>query len=325
MVYYDTTYTNGVIAVREKKLLKDKVFRLCELGAEEGFRMLLDNGFGGGAETATSVHDYEKLIVAEENAIDGFIREYAPTASEKGYLLGVRDFHNAKALLKAAHLGRTAEGMLTSEGLISVDLIADCVKKGDFSGIKELNAYLAAACEEVFAGLQDGLTGAEVGEIFEKAQYEYLFSVAKKKPALKKLLSAKVDMTNILTAFRCTDADVARKKYLSGGNLSAETLDLLFLSDKETGLEVFGKTQYKGFVALCFSAREERKPCTEAEKILGGYEQEYFAERKYELSKNEPFLYYVFRRRQENANVRIAIGCLLAGLSEHETRKRIRL
>ena len=149
--------------------------------------------------------------------------------------------------------------------------------------------------------------------------------MAKKKPALKKLLSAKVDMTNILTAFRCTDADVARKKYLSGGNLSAETLDLLFLSDKETGLEVFGKTQYKGFVALCFSAREERKPCTEAEKILGGYEQEYFAERKYELSKNEPFLYYVFRRRQENANVRIAIGCLLAGLSEHETRKRIRL
>lgn len=325
MVYYDTTYTNGVIAVREKKLLKEKVFRLCELGAEEGFRMLLDSGFGGGAETATNVHDYEKLIVAEEKDVDAFIREYAPTISEMAYLLGPRDFHNAKALVKAEHLGRNTESMLTSEGLIPIELLSECVTKKDFSEIKGLNSYLGTACEEVSTGLQGGLTGAEVGEIFEKAQYEYLFSVAKKKPVLKKLLSAKVDMTNILTAFRCADADLARRKYLSGGNLSVEALDSLFLSDKETSLEEFGRTEYKAFVELCFSAREERKPCTEAERILGGYDRTYFEERKYELSKNEPFLYYVFRRRQENANVRIAIGGLLAGLNEQETRKRIRL
>jgi len=31
----DLLYTNGVIAAKEKYLLKDKIFRLCEGGAEE--------------------------------------------------------------------------------------------------------------------------------------------------------------------------------------------------------------------------------------------------------------------------------------------------
>ena len=46
----DVAYTSGVIAVREKYLLKDKIFRFCESTAEEVFRALLENGFGGGAE-----------------------------------------------------------------------------------------------------------------------------------------------------------------------------------------------------------------------------------------------------------------------------------
>ena len=52
-------YTNGVIAAKDKFLLKDKILRFCELNAEEAFRMLLESGFGGGAETAGNVYEYE--------------------------------------------------------------------------------------------------------------------------------------------------------------------------------------------------------------------------------------------------------------------------
>lgn len=324
MVYYDTTYTNGVIAVREKKLLKDKVFRLCELGAEDGFRMLLDSGFGGGAETVNSVYEYEELIEAEEGDVDAFIREYAPSEAEKAYLLSPKDFHNAKALIKAAHLGRESDGMLAGEGLISVELLADCVKRKDFSAIKSFNAYLGGACEAVSVGLQEGMDGAQVGEIFEKAQYEYLSFVGKKKGVLKALISAKIDMTNILTAFRCENEETATEKYLSGGELTPQILSALFLQEDNKVLSAFKNTPYGSFVRQCLAARAQKRPCTEAERILGGYDRAYFEERKFELSKNEPFLYYVYRRRQENANVRIVFGCLLAGLSEQETKKRIR-
>ena len=98
----DIAYTSGVIAVREKYLLKERIYRLCELSAEEAFRMLLESGFGGGAETATSVYDYEKLIAVEEEKTDAFIREFAPKKGIAEYLLAPRDFHNAKALVKAS-------------------------------------------------------------------------------------------------------------------------------------------------------------------------------------------------------------------------------
>lgn len=324
MAYLDTTYTNGVIAAKEKRLLKEKLFRLCELSAEEGFRVLLDSGFGGGAETAASVYDFEKLIEKEEMELDSFIREYAPSQAEQAYLLAPRDFHNTKASVKAAYLGRDTEGMLSPDGMISADLIYDCVKKGDFAPIKELNAYLGGACEEATSLLSKGTSGAKVGEIFEKALYTYLFERGKKKPVLKKLLLAKADMTNILRAFRSGNMEAAREKYLPVGTLKTETLDELFSEDSDKALSAFEKMPYVSFVKTCFDAKEKGVPFTEAEKILGGFDVSYFAERKYELEKSEPFLYYVYRRRAENANVRIIFVCLLAGLSEQDVKKRLR-
>lgn len=324
MVYLDTNYTNGVIAAKEKRLLKEKLYRLCELSAEESFRALLDSGFGGGAETATSVYDFEKLIEKEEGDLDEFIRQYSPSLAEKEYLLSPRDFHNAKALIKAAHLERSAEGMLSPDGMIAKSLLADCVKSGDFTPIKQLNAYLGGACEETTALLAEESSGAKTGEIFEKALQKHLFQMVKRKSVLKKLLLAKADMMNILIAFRAGDAEAAQEKYLPIGTLKKEDLDGLFTEDTEKAIKCFSGTPYKAFVESCFSAKEKGLPYTEAEKILAGYDVAYFAERKYELEKNEPFLYYVYRRRVENANVRIVFVCLLAGLSEQDVKKRLR-
>ena len=78
----DVTYTNGVIAVREQSLLRDKITKLCEGTAEEAFRILSDGGFGKGAE-ALSAYEYERLLSADDAELDGFIREYAPTNAER--------------------------------------------------------------------------------------------------------------------------------------------------------------------------------------------------------------------------------------------------
>lgn len=320
----DVTYTNGIIAAREKYLLKDKLFRFCEVSAEEAFRALLDSGFGGGAETASSVYDYEKLIAAEESALDAFIREYAPSKAEKAYLLSSRDFHNAKALIKAAYLQESPDKLLTEEGLIEIKLLSDCVSTGDFSPIKALNAYLGTACEQATAYLTEQSSGAKVGEIFETALYSYLYETGKRKKVLKNLLIAKSDMTNILTAFRAGDETIAKDKYLPTGSLSMETLSKVFSEDSAVTKKAFAGTPYQSFVGLCLDAMEKHKPLTEAEKVRDGYDVSYFTARKYELSKSEPFLYYVFRRKMESANVRVIFVCLLAGLGEHDIKKRLR-
>ena len=124
----DVLYTNGVIAAREKYLLKDKIFKLCETDAESALRILTDSGFGKGAE-AVSAQDYEQLLSADEKSIDEFIREYSPSDAEATYLLASRDFHNAKALVKAYYLNTDEKKMLAPEGLIPVSVISQCVRE----------------------------------------------------------------------------------------------------------------------------------------------------------------------------------------------------
>lgn len=316
------TYTNGVIAVREKYLLKDKIFKLCEGSAEDALRSVSESGFGRGAEVV-SVFDFEKLITADETDIDAFIREYAPSAVEREYFLSPRDFHNAKALIKALHLNLDTQNLLAPDGIYSSSLILDCIKKRDYSPLnKELEQALESA-EELFA---DGETvsGAEIGLIFEKALIGHLSSVCSKNPLLKRFITIKADMTNILTALRSTDETFAKNSFVTGGKIKEDKLLTLLYEDGETAEAAFRNMAYSDFVKSCLDAKRSGLPMMQAEKIAESYETEYFSAKKYDLKRSQPFLYYVFRRRIENSNVRILFVCLLAGMREQDIRKRLR-
>ena len=325
----DVIYTNGIIAVKEKSLLKDRLFKLCEGTAEEAFKTLVESGYGSGAEFS-SLYDFELLTEAEDRALDEFIREYSPSAAEKTYLLSPRDFHNAKALLKAEYLKTEADKMLAPDGLFSVSEISACVKSGDFS---PLGTELAEAMREAAGLLNDErnaearggcASGAEIGGVFERALYKLLSAASAKNGTLKKLSAAKADMTNILTALRSSDPGYAGKMYVEGGKLKRSELDALFCADAEKAAHALDKTPYREFLKKCLDAKNAGLPLTEAERIRDSYETDFFAAKKYELQKNQPFLYYVFRRRAENANVRIIFVCLLAGMREQDIKKRLR-
>lgn len=316
-------YTNGVIAVREKYLLKDRIYKLCETGAEEALRTLSETGFGKGAEIS-SVYEFEKLVSADEKDIDAFIREYAPSNAEAEYLLAPRDFHNAKAFVKAHYLKLDVQPLLAPEGLVPVNLILNAVTEGKYDSLpKALGAAVKDACK-LLSESENKVSGAEIGNIFEKAQFAHLKQACSKNLLLKKLLAVKADMTNILTALRSENAEYAQKYYVDGGKISVERLNKLFADDKERAAHSLDDTKYSEFTRKCFADMAEGLPLTEAEKLCESYERQYFSEKQYELKSSQPFLYYVFRRRAENANVRILFVCLLAGMSDSEIKKRLR-
>ena len=314
----DTLYTNGVIAVKEKSLLGERILRLCEMTAEEAFRTLVEAGFGTGAE-AEGAQDSELLCAAEEKALDEFIRAYAPTEKELKYLLSPRDFHNAKALLKAEKLGISAENLLAPEGTVSLTELSKAIEERKFDSLgKNLGGAVKTALEA------EELTGVEIGAIFDKALFRNQSEISGKFGALKKMVCAKADMTNILTAMRADEQEFAEKLYVGGGKLTAKQLSGIFESDREKAAHALDGTAYKEFYSLLLSAKSKGLPFTEAEKRLESFEAEYFAERKYELERREPFLYYVFCRRAEIVNVRIVLVCLNAGLKEQDIRRRLR-
>lgn len=319
----DLTYTNGVIAVREKYLLKDKIFKLCETGAEEALRSLLECGFASGTEVA-SVYDYEKLVSADEAAIDEFIREYAPSKAEIEYLLSPRDFHNAKALVKAVYLNLEIEKLIAPDGLVPAEKIYECIKNNDLQPLnKELQEAIKSAVQ-LFSDEENDVSGAEIGLIFEKALFSHLSAACSKNFMLKKFIAVKADMTNILTALRCDSSEYAEKCFVRGGKIAKGKLLQLFDEDKNKAMQAFKDTPYYEFIKYCFDAKAAGQPLTNAEKIAESYEAEYFTAKKYDLKRSQPFLYYVFRRRMENANVRILFVCLLAGMREIDIKKRLR-
>ena len=307
----DANYTNGVIAVKEKQLLGEKLLRFTEMTAQEVLRALAESGFGEGQDTET-------ICNAEERALDDFIREYAPSKAAVKYLLAPYDFHNAKALCKAEILHTDAEAMLAPEGLIPIGKLTAAIKDREY-GL--LSGEIAKAVKTALE--TENISGAEIGVLFDNAMQSYLLSELKWSPLLKKLLVQRVDQENILTALRSRTPEQAEGLFVQGGKLGAKELLKLFDEDK-AGTNLFKGTAYEEFYGLCLRARERGLPFAEAECYLESFEAEYFRARRYELEGKEPFLYYVFRRRAEINNVRIILVCLGAGLSAHEIKKRLR-
>ena len=106
--------------------------------------------------------------------------------------------------------------------------------------------------------------------------------------------------------------------------LLKQSLEKLFLEDTDKTIYEFALTPWSDFVRLCIEESESGRPLVKAEKLMDGYETEYFYKRRYELQAEQPFLYYISRRKTENANVRIVLACLLAGVAEADIKKRLR-
>lgn len=319
----DVAYTNGVIAAKETGLLGSKLLKLCENGAEDAFRSLSESGFGKGA-VAHSAFEYENLLAADLRDLDEFIREYAPTTAEKVYFLAPRDFHNAKAVLKAKYAGEDEKKMLAPEGLVSVEELIRRADENDFNGLPE---ELKKACENTVAIFSDeskSATGAEIGVIFERAKYKYLSSVCKCNRLLKLFVTRKTDMTDILSAFRAKTPEYALNNALFAGKITEKQILSIFSDDGEKTVSAFENTPYKEFVRECVDARQTGRPLTAAEKIKDDVEIDCLATRKFELKAKEPFIYYVLRRKAENDNLRIIFVCLMARLDETEIKARLR-
>ena len=133
-MYFDTTFTNGVIKSREKYLLGDKIERMADGSLQDAFRTLKESGFGGDAGTE-SFADSETLIRAEEQQVNLFINEYAPNAYTKAFLLAEYDFHNAEALVKCKFADASEQKMLGVEGMYTVERLKEAVYQEILEGL----------------------------------------------------------------------------------------------------------------------------------------------------------------------------------------------
>ncbi len=337
---YDVAFINGVVRSRERFLWGTRLERLAEGTAAEAFKALKDGGFGANAEAEDG--DFESLIRAEENSVNSFIREYAPSEATERFLLAEYDFHNAEALVKCRLAGADAAKMLAPEGFYKTEDIKKAIDAmgenppadandgtgktlsaaNDGMGTpragkkdKRENPLYAAAAQALAlpAGQADGFT---VDCVFQKALFRYMKRYAK--GPLKAILANKADAANLSALLRSDTFEYAAQMFVEGGKWPESQLKAIF----EGSADVNGELKRQ-----VLAAREDAqngRPLTAFEKYADEYPLHALYPTRYDMKGQEPFLSYIFKRREDIANARILAVCLAARLSPKETAARMR-
>ncbi len=313
----DLSFVNGLARSKESSLITfDKLSRMLSAdSAGEAFSLLKDYGFGKSAD-AGYYTEYEKLIFAENEALNEFIREYSPSKSFTAYMFLKNDFHNAEIAVRGKYVkglnAYKADGLTEKAAIIAFSE----GKKAD------VPQYLIQPMKDADAAVKNGAGGAEVADIFVKACY---------KAALKlvggefgEFIRKEIDFKNLSAAVRCEDVGVFRRQFISGGNVGREKFIRIAEKNYIKARNDFKYTGFSEEVDLALSAAEAGKPLVAFERYAESYPLRKLSEKKYEPSGIVPFAMYCLYKANELKNVRIIMVGKIAGLKADEIKGRLK-
>ena len=320
MTKKDVGFIAAICKSKERLLVGGEKFsRMIEAdSAEDAFRILRESGFGGEAE-ASGARDYEKLIAAETENLNLFLREYAPNEKYAETLLLAIDFHNADGAVRAAH-GFGDRKSLTEEGYYPLPEI----EKAAQGNRAELPAELLSAIREANGAFENGTaSGARIGTIFLNACYRRKLAICPDK-TLKKAIVAEIDGKNVSVALRLKNRRQNEGRYLGGGSLTREELSLLEEKDGRKIRSAFLYSPLRDLVFTGIDEIERNVPLVSFEREAESAYLKTLKEKKYETEGAIPFLLYAEYKRNELKNVRVVMAGMLCGASKEKIRGRLR-
>lgn len=300
-------YVNGIIAVRETQLLKDKLDALASLPAKEIFKQLSDLPYGQG-NSSSGEEDYKELVAFNERELARFIDEFAPSEGERAFFLLKNDYENLKAIVKSDIGGLNEQSLFGNEGLYEIDFLKESYLKSS------LPSYMQKCVDEIKESQNPD--GAFIGEVFLRYYYADILVRVKRK-SLRDLIKKEADVNNLLKVLRV--AEFSETVKLIKGSLPRESFISFADETKSVSERVRGLGSLKELGELAL-----KEGLAKAEKQAESEKLKIFSDKKYSLSKYEPFVWYVLRRINENKNVCILFSCKLAGLDEEQIKRRFR-
>lgn len=280
-------YAVGRIRVLENRMVDQaRLNRMIDAEShDELLRILGETEFGG--ERDSRANAYERLIDAELLRVHELVASISPDPTLTGVFRAKHDFHNMKALLKAALAARDAgigpaadqfaraDRALSSLGWLDTDsmrLAVEHMLDGGAAGeggppVVARSRWLGEAEESRLTGAVVragglGLAAYEARErdpqqidfVIDRESFRYFFEVASRpgREALLERLRVTVDLTNALTALRLRamgkGAGFAADAFLAGGSMpEAALVEAFSLSDDEFW-GLFRNTPYAALV-----------------------------------------------------------------------------
>ncbi|MBO4262279.1 MAG: V-type ATPase subunit [Clostridia bacterium] len=318
MAKNDIVFVNGLVRSKEKQLIPESKFLQAAdaENADEALRLLKDLGYPVGEFSAD---EYEKIVAADWNEFEGFLKKYAP---DDRFYLGVTaeyDFFNAESAVRKKHLGLGAE-VYSFEGSVPIAKLEEAAA-GNYAAVP---AYIAKPMKETEKLFSDGTaTGVKVSTLFLRAYYAYMLKNAEGKD-WRENVACEIDAKNLSVAFRAKDMKSAREMFIAGGKLKEDVSELIISGEDKKALDKLLRTPYYDLAYTGIKERAEGGPLVAFEKQADDFAMKKLKEKRFESEGVTPFLLYANYKKNEIANVRIVLAMKNCGADKESIRRRLR-
>ncbi len=325
--YNDTDYLSISTRVRalETRLIgRERMMQILEAEADdEVTRLLQDSGYPGVDPSNPEQMDTALAAVRRET-----LEELAGGMPDERYLDIFRlkyDYHNSKALLKAAAMHVSPDRMLMDMGTVPVDQLRRTVEEDDLDA---LPAFLAVAIRESRSILDKTRDPQLADMAMDSCCYQQLLALAEETEStfLKGYVQLQIDTTNLRIFVRTQrmgkGSGFLRNALFAGGTLTPDCLADVAEGKKEL------ETVYLA-TPLQKAAAVGQKACnggalTEFEKLCDDAVSQYMEKARFVPFGEEPLLGYLTARETEYLNLRIVLMGRASGLPKDVILSRLR-
>jgi len=326
--YRDTDYAavSAALHAREAKLLTQAMAeRMIDAATpEESYKTLLECGYAP-LERCT----LENVEHALSQARRELYREVSVLAPDKRIieLFQIKyDYHNAKAILKAAAMGTSPDRMLMDMGRIGAAELKTAVESGE---LDKLPGALPAAVAEAKSVL-DTTRDPQLSDIvLDRWMYRDMAQVAEDTGSqfLRGYVETQIDAANLRALIRTLrmgkNADFLAGVLFESGTVEPAAI-LAAANHPAGGLnEIYGPTRFAQ-AAEAGEAALKGGSLTEFEKRCDDAVSDYLAGAQMIPFGEAPLLAYLAARETEYTNIRILLMGRAAGLSPEVIRSRLR-
>ena len=236
------------------------------------------------------------------------------------------DYHNAKAILKAAAMGTSPDRMLMDMGRIGAAELKTAVESGE---LDKLPGALPAAVAEAKSVL-DTTRDPQLSDIvLDRWCYRDMAALAEETGSafLRGYVAVQVDAVNLRTAVRTLrmgkGADFLLGALLEGGDLAPDAVAKAASSGAAGLRELYGATRFRD-AAEAGAEALKGGPLTAFEKLCDDAVGDYLAGAQSVPFGEAPLVSYLAARETEYTNLRILLMGRAAGIDPAVIRTRLR-
>ena len=325
---YSYIFCDSLIRASERSFLTEpQLIRAAEADDFKASMAVLNEYNYGDGRKLENPRDFVRLLADEEKNAFDMVFSALPDEKELALLKYPKDYHNAKAALKAEFLGTDPLKYMTDGGRFEPEALAAMIRERNFMFFSPDMKEAVSRAAELFG---KGRDPQEIDIILDKACYEEMLKAAEEveNEFLIGYVRLLIDILNVITFVRLRQIKKPwtffQKVFLEGGSIAEN----LFIGGYEESYhQLAEKFAPYGFREI-FEKGAARAKSTGSysllEKLCDNKRMEYIRDAKYVSFGLEPAAAFLIAKESESKNLRMILTGKIAGTSKEVILERLR-